>query len=352
VTPEMIADTSLQRPRLTQPVNPLTRALENYQAGLSAPPDYGQDSQGNQRTQAKRGFGGRALAFLKTLGTDVLQGRGVVPAAADATYSAINPDRLAQERLQRVRAGNQQEVGNQIGIANEQAKIASEQTDTAYKNVLMRDKLNPPEKFTYRKQGGITYRIGADGKAAPLMDMQGNELPPEVGQPHVREVLAEDGITKILSQWNPQTGKWGDVTRNGAPARTGYTPPVDPATGMTPAQAAATRDRRANLEIRRQAEGRQQGNLSTEDARKQAEVEAVNANIDRQTTELKKEQAANEALAIDPNASPYDRDQAKRRAQQVRDEIGRIERQKKAPFVPRVQGASGKPAKDPLGLFQ
>ena len=130
IAPMSAGDVTLARPRLVNPVNPLTKAVENYQASMSAPPDFGQDKNGNQRTEAKRGWGGRTIAFLKTLGEDMLSGQGLLPSLADASYSAADPDIRAKRKLERVRAGNRQELGNQVELAGEAARLEQAQAQT------------------------------------------------------------------------------------------------------------------------------------------------------------------------------------------------------------------------------
>ena len=164
-------------------------------------------------------------------------------AAGGAIGGGVNDKWDEQAERNQEIAQNQQRMGFILKRRKAQADITGQEAETDLKRAQAEAARRPKvEKPTYRKHNGVVYRITAQG-AEPLTDMAGNMLPPELGEPKVREFLDEDGVTKILMQWNPETRAWDTVAVNGQKARAGYVQPVSPETGMTPAQEAADEDR-------------------------------------------------------------------------------------------------------------
>jgi hypothetical protein len=114
VAPVAVADTSARRDRLVKPVDPYQRAQENYNASLTAPPDYGQQAARDpltgkvqidpesgkpimvQRTHGKEGFGGRVVSFLEGAANDYIHGGNALTALMSGGESAVDTNRNAE----------------------------------------------------------------------------------------------------------------------------------------------------------------------------------------------------------------------------------------------------------------
>jgi hypothetical protein len=378
-------DLTASRERTTQPVSPLLKASENAAAPVL--PDFGQDKEGNQRTHAKRGFLGRAEAFAKDLGINMLEGRGLIASAADATHAAINPDILAERRAKVKTAENRQEYGNQIQLAGERQKIQSAQTQTDLEKARIADLQRKPEVEAEKAR----VKAVKDGQAAVLANarlLKGQKLDPN--NPRHAAFLARAERANVFidpEKWNDSasneveativdpenptqtrkvlinkaTGEQSDV------GQAGYVQPVNRQTGMTPAQTENIKVQREGLGIRREGVdiqreglGIRRGEVSRQDQeyenRRQGVITA-NDDIDRRIIEKKKEQVENEKVANDdsthqaqasdgkwypyPNRSKEERAQARARANRVRDEIGELEGQRKT--VPAERSTSAAP---------
>jgi hypothetical protein len=143
---------SASRERTTQSIDPMIRAAENYNASMSAPPDFGQEKVINpatrkveidpetgkpitqQRTHGREGVVGRIESFLKGAWDNYSHGGSAISALVSGGESAANTNRNATIRLQRQQAENANQYGNQIQLAGEQAKINQIRANTDLAN--------------------------------------------------------------------------------------------------------------------------------------------------------------------------------------------------------------------------
>jgi hypothetical protein len=140
VVPITANDTSA-RDRLVRPVDPLLKAGENDAYARSAPLDYGQDKEGNQRVKPAGGFGGRLKAGLKLAGISALRdlatnglGGGLGGAITGLAMGAARPEMNAQIRRQGEIGANDANLQRQFGIAKTQTGLANDQSVIARRN--------------------------------------------------------------------------------------------------------------------------------------------------------------------------------------------------------------------------
>jgi hypothetical protein len=289
---------------------------------------------------------------------------GAIVGALQGGFDPASDEKYAREQNL---ARSDQNVARQIAIQGEQAKLGSMQTEDALRRAQTVELQRKPD-VEARKAESDALKLAQTRVLRNLALRRGQKLDPHNpvdaallqdaadARVHVdpdawNNSSSNETTVEMLNPDNPtQTQRvvlnkvTGTQTVLGP---SGYVQPVNRETGMTPAQTTNAEIQREGLGLRREGVDLQrrgldlrEGELNVEDQRKQAEAESVNSNIDRQVGELRREAAGEEANAANPNIDPYAREQARKRAVTLRDRIGQIERQKKAPVVPRVQGSS------------
>lgn len=297
--PVPIGDTSLQRiSRNVNPVDPYLKAYENKQSADSSPLDFGQDKFGNQRTEAKRGFWGRLGAGGKRFAKSFLRGEGVLNAAAEGIEGIANPDSNAKERLMRRQAENNKIFTGEIGRRKVETDIEGDQTMNDLRRAQVEDLPLRREQAAQKianKQEYDQWRMKSGDRKA---DTYENWL-------EWRKANGDNTLKtrQEYQEWQRDIGE-RRLTEQG----------------------------RHNVET----EGIARANVGA----RTGQAEVTNAVIDQQVPALKAEQAANEKTANDPKADAYTRDQARKRAQVLRDQVGRVERGRKAAPTRATQGRS------------
>jgi hypothetical protein len=209
------------RDRRTQPDSPLIRTAENYNASMSAPRDFGQDKEGNQRTHGREGAVGRIESFLKGAWDNYSHGGSALSALMSGGASAANTNRNATIRLQRQQAENANEYGNQIQLAGEREKILDAQSQRSNRDAMTQKALNPAHKVTYKPNAqGQILRIEDDPQGGePRVTIVSSAK--KTVAPNVHEI---DGRLKIF---NPETRQFDDaLDANGQPITSEIHTPV------------------------------------------------------------------------------------------------------------------------------
>jgi hypothetical protein len=399
---------SATRERRTQPRDMLKEATEA--ASVPTTPNYGweklRDAAGHverdpetgqelkvARTEARHDKLGKLIAFGKTLGEGLLSGEGLPRSAMRAISDAKNPEQRAQRgaKLQDLR--NQQDEGKQIQLANEQAKLGQIRANTQRalqpKKHISRNAQGQPIEITEDPTGGeSTVRI---------LDKTTKTVAPNT-----------EWVDDRLKVWNPDTRRYDDaLDTNGQPITSALKQAVDYTVDgetytVTPTTALNARSMNEKFNITKKMEADRANNQydieeqnwdKGETDRVAKETEEYNRALadeeerTRQLGELQKEQEENRKVADDsgthqaqasdgkwysyPNRTAQERAQARARANQISDDIGRLERQKKSPTKPRPaqpfkrpqltapQSSNGtvtprstyKPKSDPEGLY-
>jgi hypothetical protein len=363
---------SATRERRTQPRDMLKEATEA--TSVPTTPNYGweklRDAAGHverdpetgqelkvARTEARHDKLGRLIAFGKTLGEGLLSGEGLPRSAMRAISDAKNPEQRAQRgaKLQDLR--NQQDEGKQIQLANEQAKLGQIQANTQRalqpKKHISRNAQGQPIEITEDPTGGeSTVRI---------LDKTTKTVAPNT-----------EWVDDRLKVWNPDTRRYDDaLDTNGQPITSALKQAVDYTVDgetytVTPTTALNARSMNEKFNITKKMEADRANNQydieaqnwdkgetdrvakETEDYNRALADEEERA---RQLGELQKEQEENRKVADDsgthqaqasdgkwysyPNRTAQERAAARARANQISDDIGRLERQKKSPTKPR-----------------
>ncbi len=365
--PSMVADPNASRERLTQPVNPLLKALENYNAIQAAPLDYGQHKYGNQRTHAKEGWGGRTLSGLKRFGKGMLRGEGLLGAGADAIQGIIDPGINARERRQGEVARAAQNATNQIGIARAQGNIESDRIMNAIRqddlrrgpldrqtkaDELERDNLrgiytnlddfdpikNPQHKqIADRAQAlsmilpakakgerakprwkneGLWWTLDDSGQTAPLIDPQTKEQ--MVDRPE-RPVTVNDssGTPRIVSQ---TTALNADATRENRKYQRG-------------------RDEQSD-QWRTDTWNKSEQDRYVKEKESYDEAVSFNDDLARRIAEKHREMQGEQANSVNPAIDEDLRKEHRKRVIELRDQIGQLEGQKKTARAPRPPQAA------------
>lgn len=347
--PKPVLNTSAFRDRLAKPVDPYQRAQENYNASMTAPPDYGQDSQGNQRTHGKEGIGGRILSFLKGAANDYTHGGNALTALMSGTESAVDTNRNAKLRLQERQAKNAGEYGQQVKLKGEQARIQNEQLEAATRaDALRRDPQDRQNKLDEAERDNIRgiytnlddfdpVKNPEHQQLAARAQALGMILPAKAkGEAHKPiEVLGPDGMTYTRQIWSPEKNDYVPQLINGQPVVTRKVSPLDPkgvsANTKYAADVAGGRqdkgfgqqiymdDRRAERERQRQEQSDDRAASRREMADRRSATQLLNSaeNYERQAEQ---EAAKGQGQSEDTQAYYNERAQALReQAQGVRD---------------------------------
>ncbi|HWT01176.1 MAG TPA: sigma-70 family RNA polymerase sigma factor [Pyrinomonadaceae bacterium] len=341
LSPSEVASTG--RLRLTQPVDPLIRAAENSAYADSSRPDFGQDKFGNPRTQAKRGFWGRFGAFGKALGQGMLEGRGLIPSLAGGAHAAADPDILAEGRLKRVQAENQQELVNQVGLRRAMTGIQSDQILDDWRKAQTRKILSPPQpKPIYRTnaQGQIVkITPGAEGEADRTEVVVSAK---RTGAPNTQWA---DGKLLIF---NPESRQYEPAADNqGREITDTLRTPVEfeiagqrfKVSPNTAAMATATGERAKVEQINEQTKyasewERREAERVAKEEQQFKEDSDFNEDLKRRIREKQREAEGEDANAKNPNIDPYYREEHRKRAIRLRDEIGEMQGQIRTPKQP------------------
>lgn len=194
---------------------------------------------------------------LRSGGNMALQAAGRAAASGDLGYTAgaaigamlggiLAP--RGDEKFARVADIEKQQriVGIEAAQEKQRREQESANVDLDYKRAQTeKARRLPVYKPTYKKQGGITYKLDEDGTATPIVGANGEALMPDTQRPVFVDTLGEDGVTMTRNQYDPRTGKYEPLTIGGGAAVVKRVQRINTDTGMTENQEVTDEDRDA-----------------------------------------------------------------------------------------------------------
>lgn len=200
-------------------------------------------------SRGKSGLVGAAMGVQSVGPTDSL-GRILGGALGGLGGGLLNKKLYGEQKRKGELAQAAQDANIQMGVEKAERDNAAQDAETQERLAHAEQLRTPkPEKPIYRTVNGVVSRIDpTSGTYYPVSDKDGNMAEPKPTEPKTREILAEDGVSKILVQWNPETRVWDDASTSRGSARTGYVESratEGPNKGMTTAQVGADADRDA-----------------------------------------------------------------------------------------------------------